>query len=118
MLWSEFLAGLDKIRSEIRSSRGLKVPADLSTNDSIIRDLYALLNSGLSAQKQAEPKLPEPVNEYASLAPEEEPSSPAIVNIVDRGEGEGRMLVMAREKPFVPKKPVLEEVFDEKELGK
>jgi len=37
---------------------------------------------------------------------------------VDRGNGEGRVMVMPRETKHIVRKPVLEEVFDEKELGK
>ena len=108
MLWSEFVAGLDKIRAEIRSSRGLKAPAVLSESDPIIKELYQLLNS----KNIVEPELP-PEDLPVLHTPEAK-----IVNIVERGEGEGRMVVMGRPTPFVPKKPVLEEIFDEKELGK
>lgn len=109
MLWSDLLITLDATRAQIRSGKKLKEEVDLS--DPILNVLLDALTGGV----------PVPVIDAAVLeAPEPkavEPSAPIIVESVDRGAGEGRMLVFAREPKAPRKPPVLEEVFDEKDLG-
>jgi len=111
MLWSDLLGALDIARSQIRSERKLKdvVPE----NDPIIELLFGAITGAAPAPAVIDPEV--------IIAPEaiiEKASAPIIVEAVERGAGEGRMLVFARDTPHVVRKPVLEEVFDEKELGK
>lgn len=115
MLWSEFVSCLDSLRTKIRSERNLKTHVDFN-NDEIIKSVYDLL-SGDDITK--EPPIPasEQQDPLLAIAPEDKPE-PRVVEVVERGDGQGRMIVMGRDKPFVPRKPLLEEVFDEKDLGK
>ena len=133
MLWNEFLAGLDAIRAEIRSSRGLKAPCP--STDPIFEKIHGLLTAAFSGELVR--KLPEPTrvdtaqmgvvpittaigDDLAAIAPVDEAKPTARVQYTAErpaSEGGGTMKVIAREKPFVPKAPVLEEV-DEEKLGK
>lgn len=125
MKYIDFLQALDAARSKLRANHNLKID-EVTVNDSVYRLLENLLNEVTeSPEGGVQPIYVETqthtveVDPLLSIAPvEEPPAAPRIVSVVDRGEGEGRMIVMGREKPFVPRKPILDEVFDEKELGK
>jgi hypothetical protein len=110
MLWSELLAALDAARSQIRGARKLKeiVPSE----DPILEELFNALTGELTPPAVIDPAVIEAVEPKVPQA-----STPIVVEAVERGAGEGRMLVFARDTPHIVRKPVLEEVFDEKDLG-
>lgn len=120
MLWSEFIAELDDVRVECRARH--KVTDTVPTECEEVNTLLNLLASVGEETVKPAPK-PAPAIEIvdgdlAACAPEEEAAQqPTVIEVVERGAGEGRMLVMAREKPFVPGPVVIEEVT-EAELGK
>ena len=108
MKWNEFLQGLDSIRADIRSRQNLK---EEITHPNPVFDTLFNLMTDQPIFKVEEPA-PLPVDDgLLSCAPE----APLVI---DRGDGEGRMVVMPRETKRVSRPPMLEEVFDEKELGK
>jgi len=119
MLWSEFVSGLDAVRVEVRSTKNLKHEAP--AQDLLLDKVLCLVDQVKSTVQPVAEKV-DPIDErllWVSDDPQPEP--PHIVQpveIVDRGEGEGRMLVMPRETKRVSRPAMLEEVFDEKELGK
>ena len=111
MLWTEFVAGLDAIRSEIRSTKNLK--DQVPTQELLFDKLFHLIDRAGSALPIT-PSVAEKVDPVDAPLP-----SPAVpIAVVERGAGEGRMLVMSRETPRISRPADLEEVFDEKELGK
>lgn len=109
MLWKEFVGCLDKIRSDIRARRNLNEQADLREVDSVIADVYKVLN-GVNILVPIVVEVPTP-------QPEIRKELPAGANRVSLSSSEGTMVVMPRETPFVPKKPKLEEVFDDELLA-
>ena len=113
MLWLDLLAALDIARSQIRSERKLKdaVP----DNDPIVELLFGAITGAAVPPAVIDPA----VLETPTLDALREPPTrePIIIEAVERGAGEGRMLVFAREPKAPRKPPVLEEVFDEKDLG-
>ena len=114
MLWSELLAALDAARSQIRGARKMK--DEVLDNDPILEDLFnAMAGTAPNLKLVIDPD----VLETPTLDALREPPTrePIIIEAVDRGAREGRMLVFARDTPHVVRKPVLEEVFDEKDLG-
>jgi len=118
MLWADFLAKLDAIRSEIRATKDVKKET-VPDNDPIIDKLRGLANSSTQdiAVFSTKPELLNPfdIPEHTMIGGAV--PAPKILEVVERGDGEGRMIVMGRDKPFVPKKPDLQEVLEE-ELGK
>jgi hypothetical protein len=125
MLVTEFIAALDAIRSSVRTDNP-KLKGELLGTDAAVQQLLQLakdivmLPVPTGTVKAA--SVGAPLDDYLALAPAEQEApqqqeTPKVLEIVERGDGEGRMIVMGRDKPFVPKKPVLEEV-QEGELGK
>jgi hypothetical protein len=119
MLTSEFIAALDAIRSSVRANNP-KLKGNIQAKDEAAQSLLRLAQELVS--EPVAPSLPPvPVEKVVEpdiwSQPEPEQEAPKVLEIVERGDGEGRMIVMGRDKPFVPKKPVLEEV-QEGELGK
>ena len=111
MLWLDLLAALDIARSQIRSERNLK--DTVSESDPIIELLFGAI-TGANCPVSLGEGLPASPGDAPPVAV---PSAPVIIESVERGNGEGRMLVFAREPKAPRKPPVLEEVFDEKDLG-
>ena len=111
MLWSDLLAALDVARSQIRAER--KPKDTVLDTDPIVEVLFGAITGVVP--EPAPIITPTPTLDALHEPPTREPIA---IEMVERGPGEGRMLVFARETPHVVRKPVLEEVFDEKELGK
>ena len=122
MKWIDFLHRLDEIRVEIRSTKQMK--QDVPEHDLIFDKMLALTY-------QCHEGKPVDVEDdettmwegLAGSLPDihSEPEPNIVIHgfqVVDRGEGEGRMIVTPRKTPLVVRKPVLEEVFDEKDIGK
>lgn len=110
MLWSDLLGGLDIARAQIRAERNLK--DTVLENDPIVEMLFGAITGANCPVSLAEGQAPVNVPEQPHKT-----HVPIIIEAVDRGAGEGRMLVFAREPKAPRKPPVLEEVFDEKDLG-
>ena len=121
MTWQEFIAVLDEVRVEIRRTKDLK--SEVPERDPLVDKAITLLCRPDSVS------LPKPIvmnpaemstiiipADLSACVPEgdEEP----VAMVVDRGEGEGRMVVPARTTFRVQREPNVVEVFDEKELGK
>lgn len=114
-MWSEFVAGLDAIRVEIRSTKNMKhaVPAQDLLFDKVFQ-LIDRAGSTTVAPVPTDVVEAEPVQEMD----QENPYLQIPVEVVERGNGEGRMVIMSRDTPRISRPASLEEVFDEKELGK
>lgn len=120
MIWQEFLAVLDEVRSEIRSTRQLKEQAPYP--DPIYDKLHHLISRAQFGTLQpVEIIPPERVGtsdipaDLLACAPDEPKSD--IKEVVDRGDGEGRMVIEKRKTPLVVRPPDVIEVT-EKELVK
>ena len=112
MKWAELIAKLDGVRTVIRANKDPK--ADVRKDDPILDQLIAALDIALGGTPTIDPaqlELP------ADTVPPE-PVTAEPIAIVQRGEGEGRMLIMPRATPRVSRPPQLEEVLDEKDLAK
>jgi len=115
MKWIDFVMELDAIRSRIRAECPLK--EDIPEGHVILDTLLEMLTvASVPRHPAPPPMIIDPAVDddgLAACAPE-----PQKGMWVDRGNGEGRVMVMPRETKHIVRKPVLEEVFDEKELGK
>lgn len=98
MLWSEFLTGLDKLRSDIRASRSLQ--AEIEDADPILNTFRSLIV--LQPLPKEEPEKPKEAKESAP--------APEGARALQVGEVSG--YVKPRETKFVPKAPVLEDGED------
>lgn len=113
MKWGKFISKLDEVRTVVRANKDAK--ADIRKDDPLIDQLISLVDEVLGAV----PAVELPVDDGLAACVGDAPPIPLQPTmVVDRGEGEGRMLVMPRDTPHVVRRPVLEEVLDEKELGK
>ena len=128
--WEQLLTELDCLRVEIRLKYGKELKTNIPLEHPLIIKLTEMSRlpespaplspserSSVSSENKKEVVVEGPFGWppvwTATRIPEQE-----VIEVVERGEGEGRMKVFGRSTPFVPRKPQLEEVFDEKELGK
>jgi hypothetical protein len=110
MTWRDLLARLDKLRVQLRAEHGKELDSEIPEGDLLAQDIKDAMKLD-SAVTILQPTTQ--LDDLFACAPHES----SVQEVVERGDGEGRMLVMARSTPFVPRKPVLEEVSEE-ELGK
>lgn len=110
MLWGDFLAGLDTVRTNLRS-RGpayLKEEADLRDTHPDIKLLYSLLSGNKLTSAAAAP-IVLPPNPPPPPRAKEKPQRMAAGSYEN-----GAMTVFPREGGYVPgKQPVLEEITEE-----
>lgn len=113
MKWSELLKSLDDARALIRTLHGKELNKEIPEGD----ELAEHVQEGISFIPKQE------LDSLFACAPEPEPAPPARVPVPEHkikevvNRDEGRMIVMNRDEPFVPKEPVLDEVTED-ELGK
>lgn len=114
MTWRELLTRLDELRIQLRAEHGKELDKVILEGDELAADIKEVMQLD-SAVSILHPLPSTQLDDLFACAPE--PASKGVKEIVERGNGEGRMLVMERSTPFVLRKPVLEEVSEE-ELGK
>jgi hypothetical protein len=114
MTWRELLTRLDELRIQLRAEHGKELDKVIPEGDELAADIKEVMQLD-SAVSILHPQPSTQLDDLFACAPS--PSANSVKEIVERGDGEGRMLVMERSTPFVVRKPDLVEV-DEKELGK
>lgn len=113
MTWQEFVSALDDVRAEIRHTKNLKGQVEYNEMKEMFDGLWQVLVKpapvDVSAEMSSVLEIPA---DLAACVPDEEPAD----LVVERGEGEGRMVVERRKTPLVVRPPELIEVT-EKELA-
>jgi len=115
MKWRELLTRLDELRMQLRAEHGKELDKEIPEGDELAADIKEVMQLD-SAVSVLHPQQSTTLDDLFAIAPEPE-AQRGVQDIVERGSGEGRMLVMARETPLIVRPPVLEEVTEE-ELGK
>lgn len=108
---ASFVAELDKLRIELRRDHGKELSAEISEDDALKLKLVEMIG---------EPIVKPPVtalDDVFACAPEETIPEHKIQDVVYRGDGEGRMVILKRDTPLIIREPDLVEVTEE-ELAK
>ena len=106
----EFTKELDSLRSYLRSAHGKELHTEVAEDN----ELRVRLTSMIGAPEPKPWVSPDP----QPVAPEHVPiPEHSIQDVVYRGDGEGRMVILKRETPLVVRPPDLVEVTEE-ELAK
>lgn len=119
MTWQEFVSALDVVRSNIRSTKPLKEEASYEDMNEMllwVRDQIAAPTATKPINIAEEMSAVVIPADLAACVPDEEPVSD-IQTVVDRGDGEGRMVIERRKTPLIVREPNVIEVT-EKELAK
>lgn len=115
MTWGDLLKRLDALRSALRAEHGKELNKEIASNDALAAEIKTLMSIDSAATVLAPTATP--MDDLLSCVPSEPVPEVKIQDVVYRGDGEGRMVILKRETPLIVREPVLDEVSEE-ELGK
>src|SRR5690348_6944120 len=113
MKWGELLQQLDAARVELRQRHGKELDKEIPEGDTLAQSIQ---QDVALAPAPSAPE-PTPLDSLLACAPSDPVPEHKIQDVIYRGDGEGRMVILKRDTPLILREPDLEEVTEE-ELAK